>query len=150
MPVKPDREGRRRMILVAGGAFQGKLQFSRELFRKISAGNGQQGDFRPVIADGAVCTPEEAQKADILNHFHELIRRFPELFTDPAAFVSEWEENCPDQVLVTNELGYGVVPVDPEDRRWREQCGRVCTALAAQCQQVYRVVCGIGVALKAE
>ena len=134
------------MILIAGGAFQGKLHFACELFDRKR--NNEEQAVQPVIADGAACTYEEAASADILNHFHEYIRRFPDLFADPAAFEQEWEKKCPDQILVTNELGYGVVPLDKEDRRWREQCGRVCTAIAGRCNEVYRVVCGIGVKLK--
>ena len=49
---------------------------------------------------------------------------------------------------MTNELGYGVVPVDAFDRLWREKTGRICTELAGKAEEVHRVVCGIGMVIK--
>ena len=57
------------------------------------------------------------------------------------------QEN-PDLIIVTDEVGYGIVPMDAKDREWREACGRVCTKLAAHAAQVVRVCCGIGTQLK--
>ena len=54
----------------------------------------------------------------------------------------------PDIVIVSNELGCGVVPVDKEDRIWREPVGRLCTSLAARAAEVEKVMCGIGMNLK--
>ena len=54
-----------------------------------------------------------------------------------------WMKN-PDLVLISNELGYGVVPMDVFDRNYRETTGRVCTEIASWADAVYRVVCGIG------
>ena len=56
----------------------------------------------------------------------------------------------PEICIVTNELGYGVVPIEPFDRKWREKTGRICTELAAKADSVTRVVCGIGILLKGE
>ena len=54
----------------------------------------------------------------------------------------------PDIVLVSQEVGYGVVPVDAFDRKYREAVGRVCTKLAAYSHKVTRVICGIGTVIK--
>ena len=54
----------------------------------------------------------------------------------------------PDVILVSQEVGYGVVPVDAFDRKYREAVGRVCTKLAAYSHKVTRVVCGIGTVIK--
>ena len=58
-----------------------------------------------------------------------------------------WMKN-PDLVLISNELGYGVVPMDVFDRNYRETTGRVCTEIASEADAVYRVVCGIGTKIK--
>ena len=58
-----------------------------------------------------------------------------------------WMKN-PDLVLISNELGYGVVPMDVFDRNYRETTGRVCTEIASWADAVYRVVCGIGTKIK--
>ena len=54
----------------------------------------------------------------------------------------------PDIIIVSQEVGYGVVPVDAFDRKYREAVGRVCTKLAAYSRKVTRVVCGIGTVIK--
>ena len=71
---------------------------------------------------------------------------------DAAKMVSleELLQKNPEICIVTNELGYGVVPIEPFDRKWREKTGRICTELAAKADSVTRVVCGIGILLKGE
>ena len=54
----------------------------------------------------------------------------------------------PELLLITDEIGYGIVPVDRMEREYREQTGRVCTRLAAYSEKVYRVMCGIGQVIK--
>ena len=54
----------------------------------------------------------------------------------------------PDIILVSQEVGYGVVPMDAFDRKYREAVGRVCTDLASKSKKVIRVVCGIGTVIK--
>ena len=53
-----------------------------------------------------------------------------------------------EAVVTANEVGGGVVPMDPEERAWREACGRALCVLAGHADQVTRVVCGIGVRIK--
>lgn len=45
-------------------------------------------------------------------------------------------------VLVTNEVGSGIVPVDAGTRLFRDLLGRTNTAVAAKCDDVYLVVAG--------
>ena len=48
----------------------------------------------------------------------------------------------PALVVVTREVGCGLVPLDAEERLWREQAGRLSCRLAEQAAEVYRVCCG--------
>ena len=57
-------------------------------------------------------------------------------------------ERNPQLILLSNELGYGVVPIQAFDRKYREATGRICTRIAAKSSQVIRVVCGIGTVIK--
>ncbi len=52
-------------------------------------------------------------------------------------------------VLVSNEVGMGVVPATPLGRRYRDALGRVNQAAAAASETVLLTVAGIGVDLKA-
>ena len=119
------------MKLVIGGAFQGKLDFAKKMTGKETG-----------WADGAAVSKEE------------LVRRWllleEETGTAPEAELEELLQKNPEICIVTNELGYGVVPIEPFDRKWREKTGRICTELAAKADSVTRVVCGIGILLKGE
>lgn len=125
------------MILVTGGCFQGKTAYACETF----------GISRKEISDGAVCPLDEIYKTKLLYHFHEYIRRLMETGQEEFSIERLKEEN-PKLILVTNELGYGVVPADRFDREYREKTGRICCRIAKEAVQVHRVVCGIGMVIK--
>ena len=59
-------------------------------------------------------------------------------------------EDRPDVVILCNEVGSGVVPMDREERAWRERVGRTCCALAEQAERVERLFCGIPTVLKGD
>lgn len=65
-----------------------------------------------------------------------------------AAFIRELYEKNPSVVIISNELGCGVVPVERFDRMWREMVGRMCVCAAGYSDEVVRVVCGLGMKLK--
>lgn len=52
------------------------------------------------------------------------------------------------EVVICDEVGCGIVPVDAGERAWRERVGRLCCALARKADKVVRVQCGIGVVIK--
>ena len=52
------------------------------------------------------------------------------------------------EVIVCNEVGGGIVPLNLADREWRDQVGRLCVRLAGDASRVIRVVCGQAQTLK--
>ena len=54
-----------------------------------------------------------------------------------------------DLLLVTNETGFGVVPASPLGRAFRDLLGRLGQRVAAEADDVYLVVAGLAVELKA-
>ena len=124
------------MKLVIGGAFQGKKDFAQNAYHVTSWADGRNCDWEEVCCAGGIL------------HFHEYIRRMLSDGRDPAQLIQRLAKENPDVVIVTNELGYGVVPVDAFDRKHRETTGRVCTQAACQADTVIRVVCGIGQVIK--
>ncbi|MCI5648860.1 MAG: bifunctional adenosylcobinamide kinase/adenosylcobinamide-phosphate guanylyltransferase [Fusicatenibacter sp.] len=125
------------MNLVIGGAFQGKVAYAKETFRIMDG-----------WVDGAVCTEKELENCRGVFQFQEVIRRWMKKEQNPVQKAEELLLKNPEICIVTNEQGYGVVPVDAFDRRWRETTGRTCTLLATKADEVHRVVCGIGMVLK--
>jgi adenosylcobinamide kinase/adenosylcobinamide-phosphate guanylyltransferase len=51
-------------------------------------------------------------------------------------------------VLVSNEVGMGVVPDNPLGRLFRDALGRVNQVAAARCSEVYFIVAGLPLRLK--
>ena len=126
--------------MIIGGAFQGKLRYARSMYPKIT------------WADGKVCPYEEIKTCEGIFHLEEYIRRVMQ--EEEARPYLETLNGLaginPRIVVVSDEVGYGLVPADPFERRYRETAGRICTRLAADAERVDRVVCGIGTVIKEE
>lgn len=116
------------MEFIVGGKAQGKRDY---MIKKYNV-------EEDIICDGKSCTPQELEEAAFIDELHEFIRRFP-----------QWEPVFrQDAVIICDEVGSGIVPVDEEDRRWRESVGRIGCRIAAEADTVTRLVFGIPVALK--
>ena len=72
------------------------------------------------------------------------------IFQYKGILAKQLKEKNPDLILVTDEIGYGIVPMDPFLREVRETTGRICTELAKDAKSVIRVVCGIPTVIKAQ
>ena len=90
----------------------------------------------------------ENPEAEIWSDFHETIRKAIQQGQDPRAFARWMVENHSEAVIVSNEVGAGVVPIKAEERAFREAVGRALCIIAQNAQTVTRVVCGIGTRIK--
>lgn len=124
------------MEMIIGGAFQGKSAYAKEKYPNICWKNGGE------------ISKEELMTADGVLDFQDFIKKELKSGEDVSAHAQELAEKNPDIVLVSQEVGYGVVPMDAFDRKYREAVGRVCTSLAAKSSRVVRVICGIGTVIK--
>ena len=121
------------MMLFGGGFGQGQAAYAADCTGKTP---------RPCA------TPEEALSAPAIDGFHQLCRRILEDGGEVTAFVEQLLVQKPGGVVGSDEIGLGVVPLDPFERRWREETGRALCRLAAASERVERVCCGLGVRLK--
>lgn len=124
------------MKMIIGGAFQGKAAFAEKKYPEIEWVNGADADWNSI------------QNAKGVVNFHEFIRNEMQKKKDVSGLADQLISCNPDVVLVSDEVGYGVVPIDAFDRAYREAVGRICTKLAAYSSDVTRVVCGIGTVIK--
>lgn len=149
------------MKLIIGGAYQGKLAYAKKQYH-VTEG----------WLDGQTCGMSEILSCRGIYHFHEYVRRMMQadlngqdmeenifemriqtgslssLEQQAENFAGLLERENPNILIVSNELGYGVVPMEKSDRLWREVTGRICTSLAKRADEVVRVVCGVGQHLK--
>lgn len=105
------------MILIVGGAYQGKTEYAQKHF------------------------PDTYRRID---RYHEEIRRQMEAGMDPLEEARKLPLAEEELIIICDEVGNGLVPVDAFQRAYREQVGRVGGYLASQAVQVIRVICGIG------
>lgn len=142
------------MELYIGGISQGKLQYVCNK-KHISRDSIE-------ICDGAVCSMKEILSKRIINQFHLFIKRLwmeeivgeanlktPSTPQDMAsAFIEVLIAENPSAVIICNEVGYGIVPMDKTDRIYRETVGRCLCRVAEYSTSVERIVCGLGMKLK--
>ena len=124
------------MRMIIGGAFQGKMEYAQKEYPGIR------------WVDGAACSEEELLQCEGVYHFHLYIRKSMEKYEEMRLFADRIIRENPHIVIITDEIGYGLVPIDAFERRYREETGRICTRLAAFSERVDRVVCGIGLPIK--
>ena len=134
------------MELIIGGRAQGKLAIAQTEYPSYKVLDG---------ASVSVLMPaseiyDEGEKI-ILDHAHILIRRMLEAGMGQEQIEKEFTELqkcCDDIVVISDEIGSGIVPMDPFERQWREVTGRVLTVIAASSDRVERVTCGLVQVLK--
>ena len=118
------------MTLIVGGAGQGKLSYALKMLRL----DEEQVSFDP------------RQSAPVISDLERWLREEE----NPAPALEALLEERPDAVILCDEVGSGVVPMDAADRRWRERVGRTCCELAKRAKCVIRLYCGIPSVLKGE
>ncbi|MCM1191086.1 MAG: bifunctional adenosylcobinamide kinase/adenosylcobinamide-phosphate guanylyltransferase [Butyrivibrio sp.] len=109
------------MILIVGGAYQGKRAYAGEHF------------------------PDTYR---ILEGYHRQVRIQMEKGLDPLEEAKKLPLSDEKLIVLCDEVGSGLVPVDAFERAYREQVGRVGGYLASRADRVIRVVCGIGKEIK--
>ncbi|MFT5872072.1 MAG: adenosylcobinamide kinase/adenosylcobinamide-phosphate guanylyltransferase [Clostridium sp.] len=71
-----------------------------------------------------------------------------EILQEVADFLCEAEKSLKTIILVTNEIGSGIVPEYKMARVFRDIAGRVNQYIASRAQDVHMVVCGIPIKIK--
>ncbi|MEG2097423.1 MAG: bifunctional adenosylcobinamide kinase/adenosylcobinamide-phosphate guanylyltransferase [Pseudoflavonifractor sp.] len=118
------------MTLIISGTGQGKPAYVLE---KLHLG-----------PEDIACDPEAAREKPVLGKLEEWLRNHPEPDWDGLLAAN------PNLVILCDEVGCGVVPMDPAERAWRELVGRTCCHLASRAQCVQRLFCGLATNLKGE
>ncbi|MEE0845449.1 MAG: bifunctional adenosylcobinamide kinase/adenosylcobinamide-phosphate guanylyltransferase [Eggerthellaceae bacterium] len=113
-----------------------------------------------ILVVGGVCSGKRSYVVDVLGFDPSDISADPASAAPVVVDVQEavrsqgGEELMPlllsKRVVVCDEVGCGIVPVDPAERAWRERVGRLCCDLAAQAEAVVRMSCGIPQIIKGE
>lgn len=128
------------MIMITGGAFQGKTEFAKKIFSL------NDND----IIDGKTCVFDDIFSAKCVVNFHMFIKRLMHDNIDPMKFSEKIIRDNSQIIIIINEIGCGIIPIEKFDRIWRETVGRTGCFIAENSEKVIRVNCGIPMYLKGE
>ncbi|MDR0312722.1 MAG: bifunctional adenosylcobinamide kinase/adenosylcobinamide-phosphate guanylyltransferase [Treponema sp.] len=126
------------MILIFGGAYQGKLACALERFRLT------ESDVYRCSIDDVDMPVNRRIIYEIDKWILALIKK--DVVVEEA--VSQFITANKEAIIISNDISCGVVPVDPVLRKWREAVGKTLTALSRNSDEVIRLFCGIQTRIK--
>lgn len=130
------------LILVFGGAYNGKLGFVKDKFNikeeNIFTVNDELND---IYID---------YSKKVINDFHKFTYKLSLKNIDAIDFIMENSESFKDKIIICDDISQGIVPLKKEDRLWRENTGKCLQYLSNNSKRVYRVFCGIPTVIKDE
>lgn len=160
------------MILIFGGAFQGKLEYAKENFNIKSVyecGKGKMTAGKSTEAyqsDDSLAAAQVDSNLEVMRSAGSFSDFAPDFTADAvcalekfvlecvrdgreaADFFRENKEKWQDKILIMNDVSQGIVPMDAQLRAFREMNGRLMLYLADEADEVIRVFCGIGKKVK--
>ncbi|MBQ9609494.1 MAG: bifunctional adenosylcobinamide kinase/adenosylcobinamide-phosphate guanylyltransferase [Lachnospiraceae bacterium] len=150
------------MILVIGGYAQGKLEYVKSKygvsdedvydFEKSDTLRGtdidiigayDKNDFYDI--DRLI---DKSDRYIVFNNINCLIKKVIKDGNNIDDLIEKLIADYPNTIIITDEVGNGIVPVDKNERLLREKTGRIQCLLAEKANEVIRVICGIGQKIK--
>lgn len=127
------------MRLIIGGYAQGKLKYVllKYHLEKETVWDG-------VLPDNI----RTKKKTVIINHFHIWIKKCLLEGDCPEEEILSFLDCNEDCIIISDEVGNGIVPDNSFEREYRERLGRLLVVLADRAKEVERVICGIGQKIK--
>ena len=124
------------MVLIIGGAYQGKLDFAKSTF-----------DLKP--ADIFTCTGGAIDfSRRCIDHIEEFTYACAQSGVDAVAYFQSHREQWRDSILICRDISAGVVPMGADMRSWRQMNGLTCRYLSGEAARVSRIFCGLEERLK--
>lgn len=126
------------MKLYIGGYAQGKLNYVVK----------QLGEKPYRILEGKPETGDKKAEVLIFHGLHLWVKAMIEAGEPAEDKVADFLKENPESILISDEVGNGIVPMRKEEREYRERLGRILISCAEQAERVERIVCGLGQRLK--
>lgn len=128
------------MIMITGGVFGGKKDYAKKRF----------GFTDEEILNGGSCPFDNIFSAKCIADYQLIVKRLLEENADVRGFTERLCIENPNAVVIINEIGAGIIPLEKSDRIWREETGRSGCLIARNSSEVIRLACGIPTTIKGE
>lgn len=135
------------MILIFGGAFQGKRDYAMREFN-LSDEDIMQIEHFPPETDIKSPKPELDFHSKAVSGFENFVLACLKAGESPENYINRHEEQLKNMIIISDDISQGLVPMDPLDREWREATGRCLVQLADKADTVIRIFCGIPEVIK--
>ena len=119
------------MILIFGGAYNGKLEFVKEKYDIDNEDIFFCTDEHLKFDKKVLCGLHVFTRACVLKNINSL-----EILEDNINFLK-------DKIIICDEINSGIVPMEKLDRAWREETGRALQFLTKHSSSVYRIFFGM-------
>ena len=132
-------ESVKKMKLIIGGTAQGKLEYvllKHDVQKNMVWDSVLPNDMK---LNGNIV---------IINHFHQWVKSRMISGGCPEDEIMSFLDCNEDCIIICDEIGNGIVPIDPFEREYRERTGRILVQLAKRAEEVERIICGIGQKIK--
>lgn len=124
------------MILIFGGAYNGKLEFVKEKYKLSNK-------------DIYFCTNHSLNfNKKVLCGLHVFIRNCVLNKINSLDILENNLKYLKNKIIICDEINSGIVPMEKVDRAWREETGRALQLLTKHSSSVYRIFFGIEEQLK--
>jgi adenosyl cobinamide kinase/adenosyl cobinamide phosphate guanylyltransferase len=125
------------MILIFGGAYQGKLAYALERFKANESDVYKCGDDVNIPKD-----------KKIIYEIDKWILALVKNDIDIEKSIRQFIDGNRNAIVICNDISGGVVPIDPELRKWREAVGNSLAMLSRISDEVIRLFCAIPTRIK--
>ncbi|MBQ4346880.1 MAG: bifunctional adenosylcobinamide kinase/adenosylcobinamide-phosphate guanylyltransferase [Firmicutes bacterium] len=122
------------MILITGGAYQGKTAWAAENHKIQSFWDCAEKGF--------------PARADCILHMESFSKLCAEKGISSVEWLKENEDIWQNSILICRQIGSGVVPVLAKDRKWVEENGAMLRFLSKEAKKVFRIFAGLAEDLK--
>ena len=142
-------------ILIIGGCSQGKTAFAKKNFKEYNIDLSSYDSFMQRLMETSIdktdydinnCIYDDTQEF-FIDNFHILMKNMLDNNAGYKMLVTKLVQKK-GWLVISDEIGCGLVPIEACDRRWREETGRMLTLIAGHSDEVYRIFSGIAQRIK--
>lgn len=124
------------MNLIIGGAYQGKTAYAAEKY-------GFTADDFFLCEDTHIDFTKPC-----IAHLERFVLACVRQGVDCVKYMEFCKPLWQDSTFLCGDLSCGIVPMEAENRAWRNETGKLCHYLSGRAESVVRVFCGLEQRLK--